>query len=296
MFLLLALVAATPGLTFLDLFPGAQATGLAGCAAAVWSDPTVTCYNPAGLAFLDGDNFSLTHAHLQPKWADIPGAFYESFGFTTPLTDRLHFGLSGLFFIRGATEIFSFTDKESAGFDADIQFGCGFAVTKKIAVGIAPKYLYSMNIVGSGETKDWTVAADVGTLFAVRDWLALAAVVHNLGDDIRFDNGTDTRILPRRFTFGAKITPVAIRNFGLFLTPELTIPFDTTRLGAGIGAELHWRTVVYLRAGLRDDRYRRGFAYGLGFRYKRLTVDAGTDENLLPKRRMYGKLTLTFKS
>jgi hypothetical protein len=294
MLLFLSLITSTPELTFLDLFPGAFATGLAGCATAVFDNPTVTYYNPAGLAFLDGDNFTLTHAHLQPKWADISGAFDEFFSFTTPLTSRCRVGLSGLFFVRGATEIFSL--KEATGFDADIGFGLGYQVIPKVAVGITPKYIYSMNLTSGAETKDWTLAADFGALWTVVPRLTVAAVVQNIGNDIHYDNRIESRALPRRFKLGFKFVPVAAKDIGLFFTPELEVPFDTTRIGAGIGAELNWRTIVFVRGGVLNDEHRRGFAYGFGCRYKRLKVDVGTDENLFPKRRMYWKFTLSYKS
>ncbi len=293
--LLIVLVAA-PQLTFLNLFPGAQATALAGCVSAVTEYPTVAYYNPAGLTLLPGDNFTITHSHLQPKYKDVSGSFHEYFGFTTPLTARLSVGLHGLFFVRGETEIFSFTTKEKAGFDVAIGVSLGYRLFEHAAVGVTPKYIYSMNLQTGSESKDWTVAADFGALYTLLPAITVGGVVQNIGEDIHYNIGNESRTLPRRFKLGLKLTPLATREFGLFFTPEITIPFDSTRIGKGVGAEFNWRTILFLRAGLFNDQYRNGFTIGGGFRYKRLNVDVGTDERLFPKPRMYWKFSLSFRS
>jgi hypothetical protein len=289
--------AQTRQLDFLLLWPGARATALAGAFTARADDPTAAYYNPAGLAFLPGERFSFTHAHLLP--IGYQGTFHEFLGFTERLTDQFGIGLSGLLFIRGRTPPFQpDLNLNYVGFDAAVGPSFGVKLSRRLALGGAIRYIYSLNIEENfQETKGTSIGFDLTLYYKPIPRLSIGGALRNLGPTIHYIGRDEEAQLPKMGRLGADYQLLKSR-WGIRVGGEVTKLFAEAGLWRSFSSELSYRELLFLWGGWLKDagRDRNGFTFGVGIKTKRFELDLGTDERVYSHPRSDLKLTISYKT
>lgn len=277
--------------TFLLLWPGAGPCSMGGASSTI-GNAYSTYYNPSTLPFISYQEIHFTHAHLLPKGKQ--GSFLEFWSFHTPINRWWHFGLYGLFFLRGKTYIFR---TEEIGFDAQTGLCSGFKVKDYLGIGLSINYLYLLDMIYAQERKGWGITGDFGLLYKPLASLALALVVKNLGKDIRYIETEIVAKLPRLIRIGTGWKIIEKKDLKIFLCGELTKLFEEKDLWKSVGFEISGFDFLSLRIGYYEDksRERQGFTYGLGVLIKKVNFELGTDEKIYDYPRSDWRLSVTYR-
>ena len=280
------------GALFLAFPVGAQAVGMGQAAMAVDGHTEAAFWNPAGLATLDQDEFTLHSAMLPAGAAHAVSVFFPSRGIGVlggaiylvdygdlDRTDSLNNTIA-----RIAPRNFEFLASYAAALGGAFTFGINYK-------------LIEFRVDCSGDCRDFpngeglTHAIDVGGQLALGETgaLRLGFAVRNVGFKLQVQNRDQADPLPARLALGAlyrvtlpggrppdPATPDAVPDhFDLALAADVDSPWGETgepevRLGFDVG----YRTLVRVRGGyafLHDGL--SGPSVGMGVKSGSIGVD-----------------------
>jgi hypothetical protein len=275
----------TTGGSFFNFGAGARAIAMGGAYTAAADDASAAFWNPAGLVLAPRFSMMVMHSEYLAGISLDHSAFAYSDGKGSAFAVSLGYmngGKSDRTDIAGA-DLGSFSPKDYSG---SLSYASSLA-DGDVIVGGSAKFLRS-TIVESADA--WAFDAGVISKHKVMKGLKLAAVVQNLGPEIKFDKAGDP--LPLIVKLGSALNV----SEDLLLSADLIAPRGNTPYGA-VGAEMksvvgEEGTVVSLRAGLNtlslgDIAGLSGLSAGAGIAFSSLSVDYA----LVP----FGELGLTHR-
>jgi hypothetical protein len=299
------------GAIFLIIYPGARPNGMGAVFTALADDAVATYYNDAGLGFQTKQSISLMHANWLPGL--YPGMYYEFISYVHPITD----GVVGGHIIYLSTGNTVGMDKEGnpigewTTWDASIKISYATKLTKKFAIGVGAKYIYSylapadvvwkvLHERGGGTGTSW--AFDGSLLYIMSKKWQLGLSLQNIGPNINYTQKGKSDPLPwtlrfglawhiiedktSKFTISGEITKIVvgiledIREIQRDAKEGFTYLYHDT--WKGIGAEYILGNIFSARVGYFHDEIgkRIGITYGGGLNLKGLKFDIGVDSAL----------------
>jgi hypothetical protein len=325
-----------PGCVFLEIWPSARATALAGAMTALADEPDAAYWNPGGLGFQKSFGANASHCNWLPGL--YPGMYleYASAGFGIPIIPKktldLNLGLNSTYLTTGKTVVVdehgnilgSFTS-----FDEAAAIHGGVQLLDVVGVGFNFKYIYSfvvpdwvframpeLGIEGGGTGT--TFAVDFGVLCKPVKSLSVGLSVANLGPNISYTASGESDSLPRTLRFGLAFTPInspVIRTralleadkilVGMFYDPEHTktfrekLRYELLEAWKSVGCEVTLLQILSLRAGYFEDvtGARYGICWGLGLGYKDFVrLDMSNDALIYDFETSNVKLALTLNN
>lgn len=208
----------TSGAQFLKIGVGARAAGMGFAFSALANDATALYWNPAGIAWLEKNQFSASYT----SWfSDVRHYFV---GVVIPVSSTSSIGVHVLGVTMGEMEETTLADPEGTGrtFTAsDVALGVTYAqkMADNISLGITFKYvrqtIWEMSASG--------IAFDAGTYYTPFPELRLAMNISHFGPDMKFTGGNLVQRVP------APNDPQVVTNQSLETTPY-SLP-TTFRIG-----------------------------------------------------------------
>jgi hypothetical protein len=271
--------------------PGARANAMGESFVALSDDATAPWWNPAGLAFIGGNQISLMHSQLVPDLAD--DVYYEYLGYAGSFEGIGTVGISLVYLTYGKSVAVNEQGIEQGEFSSweltpqisygvrvpkilggELGLGLGF---KFIHVSLAPEDFTLEGVDGSGSS----FAVDVGGLLRFEQLgLNLGLAVTNLGPDIAYIDEEQADPLPRSFRLGGSFYLVNNQNSHLLVTGDVNqmlVTFDRSPIYGG-GAEYEYLDLIAVRAGYvyDQDGNIKDPTFGLGFNIsKKFFLDYG---------------------
>jgi hypothetical protein len=270
----------------LIISPSARAWGLGQSFVAVADDATAIYWNPGGLGFLEGTQFSLTHSQLIPMLAD--DVYFESLNMTHNIPDIGTIGLDVIYLTYGKWTATGMGG-EDLGVFSSYEFAVGgyygFNLSRSNAVGVGLKvsrvYLAPATAV-SAEGAGWSFAADFGVLGRLGKRFTYGVALQNLGPDMSFVSKDESAPLPRTLRGGISVVPFIGESYTTLVSLEVTKAligldeiftqgdFSEVKRDATIngGVEMMVANFVAPRLGYIFDHDGKieGFTYGFGIR------------------------------
>ncbi|MEO0108970.1 MAG: PorV/PorQ family protein [candidate division WOR-3 bacterium] len=223
-----------PGAVFLEIWPAARPTALAGAFAATADDPSATYYNQGGLGFMTGNHATLMHCNWLPGL--YPGMYYEFGGFTHQFPNKGTLGVSAIYLTTGKTDVIDMNGNNLGSyttFDFSTMASYGFQMTPQIGAGVGVKFIYSflvpdwvfkampeLGIDNGGSGTTWAV--DAGALYKPSSRLSVGLSVANLGPNIAYTSSGESDPLPRTLRLGLRYSPVHNDLVRVSVLPEVT--------------------------------------------------------------------------
>src|SRR6266576_772036 len=274
------------GALFLVFPVGAQAVGMGQTATAMAGRGEAAFWNPAGLATLSDDEFSLHSASLVAARSNVLGAYFPS---------------RGIGVIGGAVYLVDYGDLERTDPNGNtiariaprnFEFLASYATSLagSFAFGISYK-LVQFRVDCSGDCRDFpagtgaTHALDVGGQFRVGPGgpLRIGVALRNIGFRLQVQNQAQADALPTRLAVGAlyevRLRPATGRGLDQAFDVKLAADVDSPWGQAGqsetrVGLDIGYQRLVRLRAGyafVQDGL--SGPSVGLGLESGSLGVD-----------------------
>lgn len=279
------------GAQSLYIQPGARPAGMGDCFVAIADDATACFWNPAGLAFLESrHNFALMHTRLVPDWEDV---YYEYAAYAQRVEGLGTIGVSALYLTYGKQVATNPESPDPIGefrsYEVIPSVSYGTTVGENLAVGLSLKFIY-VDLAPSWATQEQqkgagsTFAADLGALYRLGDGkLRLGGALQHVGPKIAYIDEEQSDPLPRNLKLGAsyKLADDEMNEFTVCgeFNKSLVIVEDVGDLSTGVilnaGAEYRYYGLLALRGGYvyDEDGKVKGFAFGMGLKYKSLEFD-----------------------
>jgi hypothetical protein len=279
------------GAQSLYIQPGARPAGMGDCYVALAADASACSWNPAGLAFLDSRyNFTLMHTQLVPDWEDV---YYEYAAYAQRVEGLGTIGASVIYLTYGKQIA---TDPDSPdpigefnSYEVIPSVAYGTTIGEHLAVGLNLKFVH-VDLAPAQFTQDQqkgagsTFAADFGVLYQMKDGrLRLGGAIQHLGPRIAYIDEEQSDPLPRNLKVGASYALISDEmnalvvcgevNKSLVIIEDITDPSIGVVLGAG--GEYRYYDLLAVRGGYvhDEDGEVKGFAFGVGLKYKNLAFD-----------------------
>jgi hypothetical protein len=290
----------TSAAQFLKLGVGARACALGETMVATPGDVTSLYWNPAGMASISRNSFTVSRNEL------YTGLSYNFAGFVMPIDNSSAVGAQILYLDSGEMEVTTIAQPEGTGESFAWQSFCiGVSysrfVTDRLQLGGTVKLVRE----GSFSLKAQTLALDVGSILETGILgFRLGMAISNVGGQMRFSNppaqflsdfyGNEdildtkaqlsTQSFPLPLTFRLGAATELIGNTGQIANSEMhrmtfnveaSDPNDAF-LSSNFGIEYEWHRLLSLRAGYRglaieNDPIREyrtsSYAFGLGLHY-----------------------------
>ncbi|MDD5087815.1 MAG: PorV/PorQ family protein [bacterium] len=307
-------------LIFLKIAPGARPAGMGEAFVAISDDASATWWNPAGLGFQHGQEFTMMYVRWLPQF-NLSDLYYAYMSATYEVPEWGTFGGNIIFLNLGETQR---TDEQArnlgtfSSYEIAVTGTYGALVNRQLAMGVGLKLAYShLSEQGAGEEKGsgtaTAVAADVGLLYKAPFFrgLSLGANLSNMGPKVAYIDRAQADPLPTnlKMGFAYKIIDQEYNQLTIAsdLNKELVKRDDQgrsdeffeamfTSWGDGdlaksiiwnIGMEYWYSTLVGLRAGYWNDHLGKVFPYtfGVSLKYSSYRFDfsyltAGTNHPL----------------
>ncbi len=267
--------AGLPG-AYLNYAGGARVNGMGRSYVGLANDSDALVWNPAGLALLRPNVFSLLHTNT------VEDATLDYLSYVQPL---YHFGGIGFAFIRldsgdlSVTDQFNVETGEFSNVEQTLLAGYGMNLVPGIAMGATINYS-QQRIAGVSASG---FGLDMGFLVQLpRDFSIGMRLQNIVPPKLKFETGTDQ--FPRVLTVG-----LAARMFDdrFALTWDIEKALDVPQsMQVRFGAEGTFFEVAKLRAGL--DVQNREFTIGLGYLWGRSAVDYSFSNQQTGFSRMMG--------
>lgn len=137
-------------------------------------------------------------------------------------------------------------------------------------------------------------------------------VVHDLGPNLKYEDLNRENSLPSTGHFAISYSPIKNSNFSLALSGEVTkilpgmfngsgsfwnqVDYEIKSAWKGVGTELEFRDMIFLRAGYFYDYEgaRKSITYGAGARLFKFDFDVGVDENVYDFSTSQKKISLSY--
>ena len=281
---------------FLKLPTGARAIGMGESYTAAGNDVQAIAWNPAGIARMDGREFTFMHA----EW--YQGIRYESLAYAQPLGGFIFVGGGVDFMFGGKIDKTTFAlgsgtyaSPENTPYTSTGTFEVSnMVVTAAGAIDASglrwlpiPNVQLGMNarvlVQKVDKASDTSPVVDMGALWtpsAAPQW-TFAFVAQDVGPPVNVTvNGkTERKWPPINFRLGSALK---LMDGNFTATGDIEVPTDTpVKLSAG--AEYWYRKMICFRTGYKFQKqldYNQygsdgleGFTFGAGFRYQIVQVD-----------------------
>lgn len=323
-FLIVALLTApgaqatTTSVIWLDITPGARASGMGVAFTSVADDATASYWNPAGLAFVAEDKKELTLQHSQwlPQLAD--DLYYEFLGYAQQIDGWGGVGGNITFMSMGEQQEIEEGGTEpigefySYGISADAAFGT--EVAPGLAVGLGLKSIYD-HLYYKDNGKGSSFAVDLGVLYNMPEQsfgrLSVGATLTNLGPNMSYGGNSENNPLPRKFKFGLAWVPFEDELLSLLVAADYTkllvdieddIGEEVGDNKWGTGAEFWYYQLLALRAGYVHDTEGEttisGVTFGAGLQWNDFQLDMAfipVEESLQGSGKYNQKYSLTLR-
>ncbi|PID30884.1 MAG: hypothetical protein CR982_00775 [Candidatus Cloacimonadota bacterium] len=287
LFLLSAISYSRPseaGVIFLNIDAGARATGMGNAFVALADDATASYWNPAGLAFQEGQELSLMHANWLPGFNLKNDDMYYNFvaykhnipGLGTVGGNIVFFYLGEMIRTSQANEYEGvFTTYETA-----ITLSYGTDLSDDLAIGLNTKFIYShLADQGAGSEKGsgtgHSVALDLGLMYLVNEDLSLGLNLSNMGPKISYIDYEQADPLPTNLKIGASYYLFSDEFNSLVITADINKlivrrGIDTNNDGEIKGDEYNESDPIYkalFTSWSSDDDGIKDVIWGIGAEY-----------------------------
>jgi hypothetical protein len=232
---------------------GARALGMGGAFVGVADDGNAIYYNPAGLAFVEGNNITSLYSNA------FGAGNYMGVGYARPNIGAALFGLVST--VQGTDGWGNPTG--SFGYQEGAIAAGGAYAFGPAAIGGALK-VYGQNVP---DNSGYGVTGDIGAMVSLPGALdfKFGAVARNVAGSVKFESGHKDPF-ERVFAVGASVKPIP----GLLVAAD----FDITNLTGRLGAEYQVIPMVALRAGANINADKAfGFSAGAGFAIHGVRID-----------------------
>ncbi len=227
------------GAIFLLIAPGAgpAATGEAQVAKA--DNAYASYYNPAGLAFLPGNELALMHVNWLPNLAD--DLYYEFLAYRYEVPDLGSFGGHLVFLDLGEQTRTDEYGNNLGTFRSNMwaaTFSFGTPLTHSSAIGVGAK-IFHQNLISygtggeSGKGKSTDFAFDVGYL-KKWEWMNLGVSIANIGPKISFIDENQADPAPTNMRIGIKMNLMETEY------NHLEVLFDMSKLLVAAYPAMDW--------------------------------------------------------
>ena len=253
----------TAGAIFLLISPGARAGGMGEAQIAVANDATASYWNPAGLAFLSGNELSGMHVKWLPGLAD--DMTYDFLAYNQSLND---FGSIGGHIIYLDAGKQTRTDSEGniegtfSTYFTSAALSYSALLTRTSSIGLNAKILYQHladRATGTEQGNPWSTdfGFDFGYLKrdAFNGLLDFATVLINVGPKISFIDENQADPMPTTLKFGFNLHAVQQQH------NKLNIVYDVSKLVVASYAAMDWDGDGWV--GGYDESGRGGFVNGV---------------------------------
>lgn len=243
---------------FLQIGVGARAAGMGGAYSALSDGSEASYWNPAGMAGMQGYEFSFSHFVW---YQDVT---LEQGAFAFALNDRATMAASVIYLNYGDINGYDASNNaigDITAYDWAGGLSLGYRVTDALSVGLTGKYINQTfdDISGSA------FAVDLGASLQAGQW-TFAAVAGNLGSEMTFDSESEK--LPSSVRFGVAVSDLVS---GL----RAAVEYDNRLHGASVlhnGLEMSFADRYFLRTGYdidldgEDHSFDGGISLGAGVR------------------------------
>jgi hypothetical protein len=283
---------------------------MGGAFTGIADDAFATYYNPAGLAFQENIDMSISQSDWLPGL--YPGMNYYYGSLISPVS-KVTMGISWTYLNTGTTEV---TDEngnylgEYTSYDMAPAISVGKKISDNFAVGGTFKYVYSFlfpewiwqyfpdlgSIGGTGRT----IAFDIGSLvsFASFGKTGMGIVIQNIGPGIRYTHSGEKDLLPTAIRFGVS-HKVLLKDFvkqesnNWFInymreSSKLIVAYDFyyslvngKDFWQSYGMEICFAPLLFRLGHFADpDGLRIGRTVGFGLDLKYVKFDVANDANI----------------
>ena len=307
-------------LLFLKIEPGARAAGMGNAFVGLADDATATWWNPAGLGFQHGREFTMMYVRWLPQF-NLSDLYYAFMAGTYEVPEWGTFGGNIIFLNLGETQR---TDEQArslgtfSSYEMAVTGTYGAQINRHLSMGVALKLAYSnLSPTGAGEEAGTgtatAVAADVGVLYKAPFFrgLSFGANLSNMGPKVSYIDRAQADPLPTTLKagFAYKIIDQEYNKLTIAsdLNKELVKRYSSGRsdefyqalfsawsdnalvktLIWNVGVEYWYSTLVGIRAGYWNDDLGKVFPYtfGISLKYSSYRFDfsyltAGTNQPL----------------
>ncbi|HKJ68860.1 MAG TPA: PorV/PorQ family protein [bacterium] len=204
-----------PGGVFLLIAPGARAGGMGEAQVALANDAYAAYWNPAGLAFTDGQEIAAMHMNWLPGLAD--DIAYDFLAYRRSLGAHGALGFHGIYLSLGEVVHTGPSGPEPLDKFTSYMWSTGVSyarnLSSNLSIGLTVKYFQQFLAparVLEEETVDavsGNIALDIG-LFKQQMWsdrVAVGLTLSNLGSAITFFDSDRADPAPTRFRTGVKV-------------------------------------------------------------------------------------------
>jgi hypothetical protein len=258
----------TVGAQFLKIGVGARGVAMGEAFVAVTGDATSTYWNPAGIASIEGSQFTLNHSSWLAELSHEYAAYVFSYKFIPGVL-----AVSATVLQMDPLPETSEFKQEGTGYSFDagsMAFGLTYArmLTDRFSFGGTVKWVHEGLADFSGET----VAVDLGTIYdtGFRD-IKIGMAFVNMGSGYTFIPGGKESPMPVMFKVGGSLPLMNTPDHRVLGAAEFNHPPDgAERLNVG-GEYVFQRFApnfeVAVRGGYRFNRDEEGLAGGFGIRF-----------------------------
>lgn len=288
-------------LLFLKIAPGARPSGMGEAFVGLADDATATWWNPAGLGFQHGREFTMMYVRWLPQF-NLSDLYYAYMAGTYEVPEWGTFGGNIIFLNLGETQR---TDEQAhnlgtfSSYEMAVTGSYGAQINRHFAMGVALKLAYS-NLSPSGAGAEagtgtaTAVAADVGVLYKTpfMRGLSFGANLSNMGPKVSYIDRAQADPLPTTLKggFAYKIIDQEYNHLTVVsdLNKELVKRYANGRsdefyealfsawndnsllktLIWNVGMEYWYSNLVGLRGGYWNDHLGKVFPYTFGISLK----------------------------
>ena len=254
---------ASTGLAFLKLGVGGRAIGMGEAYSALSDDASGMYYNPAGIAFGEGNQVTVMHK----QW--IFGTTSEFLG-STVHGQQFTFGF-GL----NSTNVDGIEIRQQPGpsegtfgvHDLAVSATASWRIDTSLSVGVSGKFLYEKIYVDESDG----AAVDFGARYQIDRHFAVAAAISNIGSMSTLLN--EPIILPAGVRLGASYQAAATDLFAFTLASDVLKTFKDNGSRVDVGGELAYNSFLAFRTGYQFGYDAKGLSAGFGLRYGLIQLD-----------------------
>lgn len=296
-------------LLFLKIAPGARPAGMGEAFVAIADDATATWWNPAGLGFQHGREFTMMYVRWLPQF-NLSDLYYAYVSGTYEVPEWGTFGGNVIFLNLGETNRRGPNNEDLGTFSSyeiAVTGTYGALINPNFSMGVALKLAYSSLSPGQGAGEEagsgtaTAIAADLGLLYKTPflRGLSLGANLSNMGPKVSYIDRAQADPLPtnlkmgfayriidqeyNRLTIASDINKELVKRdeFGRsdeFYEALFSSWGDGDLISSliwNIGLEYWYSTLVGLRAGYWNDDLGKVFPYtfGLSLKYSSYRFD-----------------------
>ncbi len=212
---------------FLLISPNSRASGMGESGTGLADDASAIYWNPAGLAFQQGNEVSISHANWLPQF-HLSDLFYEYLNFKTSIEDFGTVGASVTYLNLGTFIQTAETGPEEIGrfkaFEVAATAGVGLKVSEDWGLGVNLRFINSrLSPIGTanerGDGVAYNVSGDIAAMYKpkhlmlpfsdidVGDHFSMGLNLSNLGPKVVYIDAAQADPLPTQLRLGFAFVP-----------------------------------------------------------------------------------------